>query len=434
MNKTITCIRSGLLVLTGAALLHPARLVSQETMTLEEAVSRTLEQSPLLAQSEQQVANAELGRRSAWGSFLPSLSASAGGSLRSTERFDAATDRIVSGSSDSFNAGLSARYDVFTGGRRGAELDRTDAEVDAAAARLSDQRFAVILQTKSAFFGALRQMELAEVAARRLDQAEQSLALTRRQAQLGVATVSDTLRARLEMVNARQAVLQAQTGSRAAQMALGRQVGLPQPVVPTPPASVSPGPLTLGDEEILVLAESSSPGVVAAEAGTLASRAAESAARTAYFPSVSLSSGYSWANQAASFGGGNTSWSLGLSGSYPIFNGFQREATVARAAQVTRVARLQEQDARLAARQEADAALQALRTAEQAVLIAGEGVTVAAEDLRVMEERYRVGVARVIDFLTSQIALDQARVDQVTARYDYLVAKAELEAILGREL
>jgi outer membrane protein TolC len=36
--------------------------------------------------------------------------------------------------------------------------------------------------------------------------------------------------------------------------------------------------------------------------------------------------------------------------------------------------------------------------------------------------------------ITSPVAYDQAQVNLVTARYDYVVARAELGAILGRDL
>ena len=58
----------------------------------------------------------------------------------------------------------------------------------------------------------------------------------------------------------------------------------------------------------------------------------------------------------------------------------------------------------------------------------------ADEDLRVTRARYEADVAIILDVITSQIASDQARVDLVNARYDYVLARAELEAILGREL
>ena len=120
-----------------------------------------------------------------------------------------------------------------------AELDRSGADLRAAEARRDDQRFQVTLETKQLFFAALRQGELLEVAGSRLRQAEESLEMTRRQARVGLATTSDTLRARLEMVNARQAVLTAETATRAARFALARQIGEEQPVTPTPPA-ISP--------------------------------------------------------------------------------------------------------------------------------------------------------------------------------------------------
>ena len=90
-------------------------------------------------------------------------------------------------------------------------------------------------------------------------------------------------------------------------------------------------------------------------------------------------------------------------------------------------------DARRGARQEADAAFRFLGTSEMAIDIAEEALAVANEDLRVTRERYRVGVAIILDVVTSQIAVDQARVDLVNARYDYVLARAELEAILGME-
>ncbi len=61
-------------------------------------------------------------------------------------------------------------------------------------------------------------------------------------------------------------------------------------------------------------------------------------------------------------------------------------------------------------------------------------VTAATEDLRVVNERYRVGAATILDVLTSQEALATAEVDAVNARFDYLNAKAQIEALIGRQL
>ena len=416
------------------AFLAPSSVAAQMSVTLDEAVDRALVRSPQMAQQEQTVGNAHEAQRTAFGQFLPSLSASTGGSLRSQNRFDPTTDRIVSGSSDSYSAGLSASYTVFAGGRRFAEYGAANADVRAAEARREEQRFLVTVQTKSLFFQALREEDLLEVARQRIVEAEQNLEIVRSRAALGEATVSDSLRARLDWVNAQQAVLQGEASLRSAQFSLGRQIGEAGPVAPVRPTDLEPTSVGMTLEEILLIAEQSAPSVVAAAEETTAAGASVSAARTAYLPTISLSSGYDWANQAASFSGGTTSWSLSLRMSYPIFNGFQREASVERARLSQRVTELREDVARLTAREEADAAYQGLVTAERAIDIAEEAAAVAMEDLRVVRERYSVGAATILDVLVSQSAADQANTNRVTARYDYLLARAELEAILGREL
>ena len=201
------------------------------------------------------------------------------------------------------------------------------------------------------------------MSAARVARAEESLAIAVRQLAVGAATSLDSLRAQLELANARQAALQSEAQLRAAQVALGRHVGIAGPVGAVRPEDLEPSPLPLTDDEIFALAEGSSPGVVSATLNAEASGASLSSARSGYFPTARISSGYNWSNDAWDVSGGEGRWSgLSLSLSYSVFNGFSREASVARAEDQVRVSRIQADDARLQARQEADAALFGLRT------------------------------------------------------------------------
>ena len=49
-------------------------------------------------------------------------------------------------------------------------------------------------------------------------------------------------------------------------------------------------------------------------------------------------------------------------------------------------------------------------------------------------ERYRLGVATIVDLLVSQESLTQAELEVVNARFAYLQALAQIEAIVGRPL
>ena len=428
----------GALMVAATAAASAGRASGQEappdTVFLEEALELSLVHSPQLAQSLAAVTNAGTARRRAWGSFLPNLSMAGGASVQSQNRFDPNTQRVVSGSADSYNGSLNLSYQLFQGGRKYSELRRTETGIMEAEARMANQRYAVLFQTRNLFMATLRQSELVQVAEARVGRAEESLEITRTQVQVGTATRSDSLRTRLELANAQQALLQSRNQLRSAQFALGRQVGADGPVAPFLPGNLDPAPLALSEEEIVALAESVSPAVLAARAAASTAASAERSARASYLPSLSASFGSSWANQQPAFAGGTTSWNFRTSMSYTLFDGFQRSQNVVQASESRRVARLTEDDALRGVRQDVDAALRTLETQEQAILIAREAVLVAEEDLRLIRERYAVQMATILDVITSQVALDQAEADLVSARYDYVVAKAELESIVGRAL
>ena len=418
----------------GAAATADGQQAPADTVVLEEALELSLVHSPQVAQSQATVTNAGSARRRAWGSFLPNLSMGGGASVQSQNRFDPNTQRVVTGSADSYNGSLNLSYQVFQGGRKFSELQRTESGILEAEARMASQRFTVLFQTRNLFMNVLRQSELVQVAEARVARAEESLEITRTQVRVGTATRSDSLRTRLELANAQQARLQGRNQLRSAQFALGRQVGADGPVAALLPGNLDPMPLALSEEEIVALAESVSPAVLAARAAASTAVSAERSARASYLPSLSASFGSSWANQQAAFSGGNTSWNFRTSLSYTLFDGFQRSQNVVQASESRRVARLTEDDARRGVRQDVDAALRTLETQEQAILIARDAVAVAEEDLRLIRERYSVQMATILDVITSQVSLDQAEADLVSARYDYVVAKAELESIVGRAL
>jgi outer membrane protein len=54
--------------------------------------------------------------------------------------------------------------------------------------------------------------------------------------------------------------------------------------------------------------------------------------------------------------------------------------------------------------------------------------------VRVQQQRYNIGASTLLDLLTSQTALAQAQQALIQARYDYRIARAELEALIGRDL
>jgi outer membrane protein TolC len=176
--------------------------------------------------------------------------------------------------------------------------------------------------------------------------------------------------------------------------------------------------------------------VQATAATAAAARAQVSSAKAAYWPTLALSGSANWSgsNQTANDYQLFARRSLALGLSWPIFNKFQREQTI-----VTRTSNAEAAEATAAdTRRQVQAAVTtqaaALEAAKVRIDITRTSVEAAGEDLRVVQERYRVGAATILDVLTSQSALAQAQVDAVNARFDYLKAKAQIEALIGRHL
>ena len=119
--------------------------------------------------------------------------------------------------------------------------------------------------------------------------------------------------------------------------------------------------------------------------------------------------------------------SLGFSLSFPLFNNFTREDNVLRAKVSHDNAAAQLRESRLLAQQNMVQQLGALRTAEERIQIQQQSVVAAQEDLRVQNQRYTLGASTLLDLLTSQTTLNQARAALIQARQDYRIARAQID-------
>jgi outer membrane protein TolC len=407
----------------------PAAAQQPRTVTLEEAIRLAVQRDPAAVAAEAAADNARSDRLVARGAFLPTFNFNTAFANSSNERFDQNTGRLVS---ESYTAQAQGSYELFAFGRKLAQLRSTGADVAAADAEYDSQRFATVLRTTELFYSAAAGANLARVADQRLARARQQLAAAQTRLELGTVTQSDVLRAELEVGNAEVAVLDAQSALRTSALELGRQIGLSEAVHTTEAALPERAPQLPETAVLLAAAERGSPGVVAAEMSLRSRHAERLAAYTPYLPTVRVTGGYDWF--AFDWPPSQQSWSLRLVASLPVFNGFQREAALQRAAAAERVAEARARDARNQARVAVESAVAEIASAEQRVRIADRAVTLAREDLRVIEERYAIAAATILEVQTSQLALSDAEVAAVRARQALGTSLAQLESILGRQL
>jgi outer membrane protein len=402
-------------------------------ITLQEAIQRALQVQPAMVQARGDESNAGVQRLAAIGAFVPTVTLN-------SSAFRQNSASIVNGlpaqaGTYTYNTGLSLNVDVFDGLRRLQRYRNAAATAEAANAGYTNQRFQVTLQTKQAFYNALATQELVRVAESQVRRAQQQLQISVDKLHAGSATRSDSLRSTVDYGNARIALLQAQANLATAQANLGRQVGIDSLVRAVTDSTLPALPDSIG---LRTAALDNSPQVIQAQAQARAFGATVWDQRSQYLPTLSVS--YSTSSQGLTqpwqgFSAPNRNLNqLRFSLSWTIFNGFAREQQQTAAVVQRDIATARAEDTRRQVNAALTQQLAAAATAFEQIDIARANVAAATEDLRVQNERYRVGAATILDLLTSQTALTQAEVNLVQTRFNYLIARAQVEAVVGRTL
>ena len=406
-------------------------------IALDEAVHQAQRNAPAAVTARNALRTTAAAVRTAYAQYIPSLSVSSSGSRQGGETFFQGQLVPYKGSPWSFSRGLSANLELFDGGRRWFNLRAAEANVDAADASETSQRYNIALQVKQQYFAVLAARESEAAARRQLEQATEQLKSSTAKVRAGAATKSDSLRSAIQVGNARLAMLTAQNNLRVANAGLSRLVGASDVVTAMPADTAEMGRIVLDSAQLTAMALDG-PSVRQAEAALVAARASKKAARTPYMPTINSSYSLSGNNTSDTFDWGSgripKQNSLRFSLNFPLFNNLSREENVMRTnvAEDNAIASLR--DAKLAQQQSLVQFLGAFRTAEERVAIQLSSVAAAEEDLRVQQQRYNLGASVLLDLLTSQTTLDQARASLIQARYDARIAKAQVEALVGRDL
>jgi len=411
---------------------------TRPTVTLEEAIALSLRSQPGVVQAEAAVDNAAARVRSAKGAWLPSLDLSASGNQNFSgvpSRVDPNTGLAVGSSSGSVNTSLRSSVTLFDGFQRSADTKSARASETAADASLVNARYQQRLTTTNQFLDALAAAELVGVRQASVSRAEEQLKVSINKLNAGSATRSDSLRSRVTLGTAQLQLIQAQASLATAEAGLARLIGATGRVAAADDSSFYHVMSTPVDTaELRQEAESKSPQVQAAVASAAAARAGITSARSGYWPTLSLSGNVGLSGSSSRNYSFYDSRGASLSLSWPLFDRFQREQSINTAENSSLTAEAQAADAARQVSASLTSQLAGLDAARTQIEITQVSVRAAEEDLRVQQERYRVGASTIVDILTSQEALDQAEVDAVTARFSYLRAKAQIEALIGRSL
>ena len=426
-------------VLACCTLAPAGALAQQRTVTLAEAIDLAQRADPLVVQAQGTARTAGASVRQAWGGFLPSLGVGAnyGKSFSALpSRIDPITNEVISGNITTGSVGLnaSASIDLFNGFQREANLRARRAGVTDADAALANTRAQSALTTTTQFLQALQTTDLVRVREEAIRRAEEKLAIANAKLATRASTIADSLQAVGDLARARLQLLNERQNLTSAEATLARRVGLEGRVSAVADSSLFQV-VTLGDTASLMIeAQERAPAVISAAARVTSARANLGFARGNYWPRLTLGGSTSLNGSSSSnYDLSNTrGFNVGLS--WTLFDRFGREQGMVQSRTALESAQANEADARRNAAANLLIQLGAIRVAEQRIALTTQSLEAARASVRVQTERYRLGSISITEFNAAQDALSSAETEAVNARYEYLRAKAQIEAILGRKL
>jgi outer membrane protein len=464
-----------------------------QVLTLNDALTLARQNNPGYRTAQNARRTADANVRSAYGAFLPNVNTSFSGDFREGRQqffggigLGSTNDQLLTNGSVSANLSLSmASLNQLRAQKASAEA--VEADIVAAEQNLRQQVTTQFITARQAEARAILQDTLLATTRAQLELAQARFTV-------GSGTQLEVQRAEVANGQQRVAALTARNTAEIEVLRLYQLMGVP-PVAGT--QLTGPLDVVLPDisiESLIDQARRSNPIIDAARIRERQAERSVSAAKSAYLPSLSLSSSLSgftqrftntdlviaqqqagvissqascvrseevraavglpnnlaqcagivWTPEAEQrirddqgrypFDFTRNPYGVSATLSLPLFNGFRRESDVQTATVQRRNAENSLRQEELRVNTEVTAAYLTLTANKQAVDLQEENSRTARTALALAEERYRAGAINLVELIQARTDFERAETERINAIFDFQRAFASLEAAVGRPL
>lgn len=421
---------------------HPAFAAQlSPPLSLSECLRIAAQRHPDLASAQALVRAAESRLKGAHAAYFPRLDL--GGSyIRQTYNFAASpgtTPRQVSLFSNGealtnagyYYGGLNFSQTIYDFGHTKGSVSRSESDLEAARQNLRRARDLVNLTVRSAYFGVLAAQELVRIRAEAVSNETKHLEQVRAFYQVGKRPKIEVTKQEVALANAQVELRQAQENLDVSKAALATAMGLPieqaPEVIEVLKGEKEPQPLP----ELLAEAERNRPDVRSLRQQVSSVQADMIVARSNFRPNLSFASFFNYRNLKLPL---IYNWSLGALVAQNLFAGGADRALLAEVQAHIDAARANLDSLIQKVRQEVFTAYSDLRVAEDKIGLAVKAEEEAKENLELAEGRYQAGYGNIIELTDAQLLTTNSQAQEVTARYEYQIAAARLDAAVGREV
>ena len=414
---------------------------AQDTLriSLKEAIQIALSENPTVKVADQEIQlKKEANREVIWG-LLPEVSLV--GSFNHTiekQSFAMMGQVMRVGTMNNASGGVTASLPVFVPALyQSMKLTKTDVQLALEKARSS--RLDMVNQVTKAFYQLLLAQDSYEVLKKSYKQSEDNYNIVVAKFEQGKVSEYDKISADVQMRSLKPTVVSAGNGVNLAMLQLKVLMGMESSI---PVAVVG----NLKDYEMAMFTRQAQPQPENIVGGNTTLRQLDlnydmlqrnlKMKYTNFMPTLALSFQYMYTSMSENWRIFHYKWNpyatVGLSLSIPLFKG-GNFSQVKQAKLQLKQMDLTRINTERQLKMQAQSYLNNMSASTEQVVSNKEAVLQAEKGRAIAEKRYEVGRGTILELNSSEVALTQAQLTYNQSIYDYLVAKADLDLVMGVE-
>ncbi len=313
---------------------------------------------------------------------------------------------------NNFETKLSAEIPIWLGGKLQAYERASKENLESVKAEFNRKKEEIVQQTYHAYANTVLAREAIKVSKQALEDAKEHVSLAESMHRAGVALLSDVLRAKVYLSKAQEMLTQSENNYKVAKKALELVTNTNYGEFDVKPFEACP---SVDFSQLRSRAVQNREDIRSLSLKISSMKEASKAVLADNLPQIYAFGSYSINSKSSPFGADGKGYTVGIGLSWSFdtglstYNRYLAQKEKAKAMEERLSLLINSVDLELR-KSYAD-----YENAMQAIESAKSRIEQSKEVLRVMKERYKVGLARMVDILDAQTELDKARLEYVQA-------------------
>jgi outer membrane protein len=409
-----------------------------ELLTLQRCVEIALIKHPTIVAAQNSVSASQSRVFEAKSNYYPQIAASAeysrikpttGAQRIVSTGIDGTTSSNLTSSFNQFTGSLTLSQNIYDFGKTSSQVDIQKFLLDSSKSDLETTVDQVLFSVKQAYYGVLQTKRNRDVGEDTVKQFQLHLEQAKGFYEVGTRPKFDVTKAEVDLSNAKLSLIKAENNVKVAKVTLNNAMGVPDAPDYAVEDNLAFQKYEITFAQAIETAYKNRPDLQSAIAKTMSLERSVDLAKTGYYPVLTGNAAYSRSDTV--FLPKGEGWNAGVALTFPIFSGFLTKNQVEEAKANLGVARANEETLKQSILLDVQQAHLNLLVAEDSINNTQLTVQQATENFEIANGRYAAGVGNPIEVTDAEVLLANAKTSYIQALYDYKVARANLERVMG---